>query len=86
MFKEWIYSVMSIRENRISTIVLILFIFTGFGLWQFIQTGDIVENVKGIITTCLLLVGGINVSDAVLGIAFKNQNKDNKTEIETGGI
>ena len=85
MFKEWIYSVMSIRENRISTIVLILFIFTGFGLWQFVQTGDIVENIKGIITTCLLLVGGINVSDSILGIAFKNQNKTNIEEINGDG-
>ena len=73
--KEWIFNLLAIKETRVSTIIVFLFIFSGFGMWQFYNTGDINENIKTLILNCLYIVGGVNItSDIVEAIKVKISN------------
>jgi len=76
--KEWISNLLAIRETRVSTIIVFLILFSGFGMWQFFNTGEINENIKVLILNCLYLIGGVNItSDIVEAIKTKNNNVDN---------
>lgn len=70
--REWISNLLAIKETRVSTIIVFLFIFSGFAMWQFFNTGDINENIKILILNTLYLIGGVNItSDIVEAIKVK---------------
>lgn len=67
----------SIDEFRVSAIVILLFIFSGFALWQFKTTGEISANMTTIIIYGFGSILGINgISSVSTSIAtFLNNNK-----------
>lgn len=65
----------SIDETRVSTLILLIFIFSGIGIWSVIKYGDIPTNLVNVIIGLITAIAGINIAEK-----FATRNTTTPTE------
>jgi len=71
-FYKSVGNLLSMNENNKSSVVIVLLLITGFGIYRLFIDGDIPNNVTTIILTLSSLIFGINsISTVVSGISSK---------------
>lgn len=52
---------LSVYEAKFSSLVLVMFIVVGFGMWGVVKFGDIPNNVMFLLQTLIAAITGINI-------------------------
>jgi hypothetical protein len=75
---------LSISEQRISTIIIAFLTFCGFSLYILMTTKDIPNNLKDLLETFLFVIGGVNLPHAVgSAVTAYNSLSGNQTPTDT---
>jgi len=78
--KEFLKSMFSVDERRVSTLIICLLISIVFMMVIYIKNGDITNNLKDIIITLIFCVAGINGVDIFKDIINRSNNNEKKYE------
>jgi hypothetical protein len=65
-FIQYLKGILSIKEEKNSTIIFILLLFVGFGLWGFVARGKFDSTISDMIIWLAGLVGGVNTANTYL--------------------
>jgi hypothetical protein len=63
--KSFLMSAIGIDEVKVSSLILVFFISTGFGMYMVITTGDLPPILADFMGLLALMIGGVNVADKV---------------------
>ena len=72
--KDLFKGLFSIDERRISTIIVVFFVFVGVALYKYFTTDNITQGIQSIIINMIYIIGGVNVSSNVLSAMNGNNN------------
>lgn len=66
--KEWITNLFAIDEKKSSTIIVALFIILAMMGWELKTYQIINDNLRILALTCLLLIGGVNITGDIVSV------------------
>jgi len=73
---------LSLDEFKVSILAIVFVTIAGFALYQYIQTGDITNNVSDIIKTCVYVIGGVNGVNGLAKVMDNIKSNKEKTKIK----
>ena len=66
---------LSINEAKVSALIILCVLTFLFAFVMYVLNKDITDNLTSIIQTLVLVIGGVNLSNAISNIFIKGSNK-----------
>jgi len=63
----------SIDEMKVSSLVICLFVITGFGCYAYFKYGDITNNWLTLLETIIMSIAGVNVVGSISSVIRSNR-------------